>query len=485
MGTDLSAQVAHADFFDAAKVAPLDLRWYGGTVQWGYSLLAPELMALLGVRLTGALAGAAASVALALLLRRTGALRPTLGGIVGAFCVFGNLASGRVTYALGVAFVLCGLWALARDRRILAVVGVLLGAACSPVAGLFAGLAGAALFLGTSERARRVDGVLLGIAGAVPIGVTAALGDAGGWMNISVSDTVRAVAAAVLVAVFVPQRVIRVGAALAALGVLAAFAVHTPVGLNATRLAAMFTLPVLLAYAPRPSRPAPWPRTAAAAALVAVAFVQSPVMVGDLRDMGDPTASRRYFAPLLAQLHARAPVGRVEVLATRNYWESAHVAREFHLARGWLRQADLARNPLFYDGTLDASSYGAWLRDNGVSYVAVPDAPLSWVSRREADIVRGGQPYLMQVWRGADWTLYEVAGRPSIVDGGTLLGTTPTSVSVDLPGPGTYVVRVRWSRWLRAAGAQLRQRPDGWTDLTVRSGGGYRLEGGYTEPPPD
>jgi hypothetical protein len=474
LGTDLSAQVAHADFFDVAGAAPVDLRWYGGTVQWGYSLVVPAVMSVLGVRQTGALAGVVGSVALALLLARTGARRPVLGGIVGAFCVFGNLASGRVTYAVGVAFVLCGLLALAHARRVVAALLVVLGAASSPVAGLFAGLAGAALLAGTSTRRHRIDGVLLGIAGALPMGVTALLSDAGGWMNISVSDTVHAVAAALIVAVCVPQRVIRVGAGLAAVGVLAAFAVHTPVGLNATRLAAMFTLPVLLAYAPLPSRV---PRWAGVVALVAVTFVQSPVMAGDLRAMGDPTASRAYFTPLLSQLRTRTPVGRVEVLATKNYWESAHVAREFPLARGWLRQADLARNPLFYDGTLNAVTYGAWLRDNGVGYVAVPDAPLSWVSRREADLIRQGQPYLTQVWRGTGWTLYEVAGRPSIVDGAVLVATTPTTVTVDVPAPGEYVARVRWTRWLRADGARTRERADGWTTLVVPHPGRVTLRG--------
>ena len=40
---------------------------------------------------------------------------------------------------------------------------------------------------------------------------------------------------------------VRIGALLSALGVVAAFAVHTPVGLNATRLASMFALPVVAA----------------------------------------------------------------------------------------------------------------------------------------------------------------------------------------------------------------------------------------------
>src|SRR5688572_33110516 len=56
LGTDLSAQQARADFFAAAGFTPVDLRWYGGTVQYGYSLVTPLVMAALGTRFTGALA---------------------------------------------------------------------------------------------------------------------------------------------------------------------------------------------------------------------------------------------------------------------------------------------------------------------------------------------------------------------------------------------------------------------------------------------
>jgi hypothetical protein len=170
-------------------------------------------------------------------------------------------------------------------------------------------------------------------------------------------------------------------------------------------------------------------------------------------------------------------VGRVEVLSTRNYWEAAHVSREVYLARGWLRQADLARNPLFYDGSLTAATFEAWLRDNGVSYVAVPGQPLSWVARREGMLVRGGLPYLTEVWRGGDWTLYEVAGRPSIVVGGALVAADASSVTVEVPA-GETLVRVRYSGWLRVdgpAGSRLFRGPNGWTTLVAAVPGRYTL----------
>jgi hypothetical protein len=485
MGTDLSAQVARADFVGAAGLAPVDLRWYGGTVQYGYSLVAPAVMALLGVRLTGAVALVVSTVAFAALLRRTSAPRPVLGAVLGALCFAGNLVSGRTTFALGVAFGLLGLLALTAPwppgwRRAAAAVAVALAATTSPVAGLFAGLAGVALAVPLwRDPVRRWDGVTLAVAAAVGLAPTTLLSDVDGWMNISPWDTTRACVTGLLVAALVPRRPVRVGGVLAAAGVLTAFLVHTPVGLNATRLATMFAVPVLAAYVPlRPS----WTwRAAGAAGLAAVALWQPPLIVADLRDAGNPTADAAYFAPLLAELRARAPVGRVEIPPTRDYWEAAHAAREVHLARGWLRQADLELNPLFFDGALDASTYEAWLRERGVSYVALPTldaADFSWVGRREAALVRGGLPYLTEVWRGEDWTLYEVDGRPSIVDGGTLVAAQADAVTVDLPA-GPTVVRIRYSGWLRVHGPgtpRLEPAPGGWTRVVATVPGRFRID---------
>ena len=41
--------------------------------------------------------------------------------------------------------------------------------------------------------------------------------------------------------------------------------------------------------------------------------------------------------------------------------EAAFVAPVVPIARGWSRQVDTARNPLFYDGPLDADEYEQWL----------------------------------------------------------------------------------------------------------------------------
>ncbi|WP_412544491.1 hypothetical protein [Longispora sp. K20-0274] len=544
LGTDLSAQVARADFFAAHGFTPIDLRWYGGVDQFGYSLVSPALMGGLGTRNTAIFSLLTAALAFAALLVRAGVRRPVLGGVVGALCIAGNLASGRVTYGLGVAFGLLALLALTVPNRGLryggAAVAGLLAGLTSPVAGLFVGLAGAALLLsggrtgGTRGGGTRTAGAVLAAVGALGLGLTGLLFGEGGVMNISAKDTRGAVLVSLLVALFAAHRPVRVGALLSAAGVLAAYLVDTPVGLNATRLAVMFALPVLAAtgttprrpvgagpHAPEQADPAAAPPTAGARVLLPDPFgpesghpdpavthlplrpppgavlapagftparwggailvgalvwwLAPPVVVADLRDAGNPANERSYFTPLITALKEHHAT-RTEVVPTRNYWEAAYVAP---LARGWLRQLDLERNPLLYEnlpgGTkLTADNYRDWLRDNAVSHVAVSDAEPSWLARPEAALVRsGGLPYLTEVWHDEHWRLYAVADPAPVVEG--LVDQDAVSVTFAAEAPGGRLVRVRYSRWLRMPGGTLRPGPGGWTTAEVPGPGLFRV----------
>jgi hypothetical protein len=476
MGTDLAAQVARASFFTGHGYTPIDLRWYAGVDQLGYSLVSQPVMALLGARLTGALALVAASVTLAVLLRRTGAARPLPAAVLGAVCIAGNLVSGRVTYGLGVLFGLVAL-VLLTYRKVgwLAALAALVAAATSPVAGLFLGLAGVALIVS----GRAVSGLLIAVPAAIPLGLTAALFGDGGWMNISRTDALGTVLTGLVVAVLVPVRAIRVGAVLSAAGVLAAALVHTPVGLNATRLVTMFALPVLAGYATR--RVPGW---AVAAALAALCWWQPPVVVSDVRDIGNPTGTSGYFAPLRDRLRQQTLTGRVEIPPTRDYWEAALLG-DVPLARGWLRQADIDRNPLFFAevpgarGTgvaLTPDSYRSWLADQAVQFVAVPDAELSWPGRAEASLVTAGQPYLTEIWSGPHWRLYAVADPQPIVSApATMAGHSASAITFDAPAAGTVAVRVRHYRWLTATGGASVAANGVWTLVRVPAAGRYTL----------
>ncbi|MGX6601776.1 hypothetical protein ACWKSP_06515 [Micromonosporaceae bacterium Da 78-11] len=485
MGSDLSAQVARAGFFTEHGYLPVDLRWYAGVNQLGYSLVSQPVMALLGVRVTGVLSVLGSAVLFAVLLRRTGAARPWPAALLGVVGLIGNLISGRVTYGLGVFFGIVALVALTSPRwRWVVVLPALLASASSPVAGLFLGLAGVALLLS----GRIADGLLVAVPAAVPLALSAGLFGDGGWMNISHADAVRSVVTILLVAALVPARPVRLAGVLSALGVTAAALIHTPVGLNATRLVVMFALPVLAGYAALPTRrftaSRRMPVWAVAPLLLVVCVWQPPVVVADVRDIGNPTASAAYFQPLLDRLGQETLTGRVEVTPTRAYWEAARM-RDVPLARGWLRQADIDRNPLFFTtvpgaaGTgveLTADTYRTWLTDNAVQFVAVPDAELSWPGRAEAAMVTAGLPYLTPVWTDPHWRLYAVTdAQPIVAPPATLTGHTTATLTVQASAAADIVVRVRYYRWLKASGNAVVEPSGVWTLIRVPGPGVYTL----------
>lgn len=463
-GTDLSAAVAHADFAARHPLTPVDLRWYGGTQQFGYSLWSQYVMAALGARLAGALAVLVSAAAVALLLHRAGVRRPALGSAAAGACLALNLVSGRVTYALGLAVGLLALLALGASRRPVAAVLALLASAGSPVAGLFVGVAGVALLL----TGRRADGLALAVPAAVPLLVVGGLFGQGGYNAMSGRDAWTALVLSLAVAAAAPRGVLRVGALLAAAGVLAAYAVHTPVGLNAVRLPVMFAVPLVLAVAP-------WRPLVLAPVLLGLLAVRLPVQTSDLRDADLAVNTPAYFAPLVEELRRRAPTGRVEAVPTVDYWEAVHVAAAVPLARGWLRQQDTLRNPLFFDGTLSPDSYRDWLRDTGVQYVAVPAGEIGFVGAAEAALVRGGLPYLSPVWSSRDWQLFAVAGTPSLADGATVLRSSATEVVLRVDVPGDVLVRVQPSRWLTLSGPGCLE-PDGrWVRLRAAAAGQFTV----------
>ncbi|MEV6345986.1 hypothetical protein [Actinoplanes sp. NPDC051851] len=518
MGSDLAAQTARAAFFAAHGYTPIDLRWYSGVDQLGYSLVSQPVMAVLGVRVTGALTLVAGAVLLTVLLRRTAAERPALGAALGVLAVAGNLISGRVTYGLGVCFGLAALVALTQAARFRWIAGLFaaLTSATSPVAGLFLGLAAAALLLSgwlprvsrpapdTPEhqprrtptltgwlprvsrpgpdtprvQPERWGGALaVGAGAAVPLAASVLLFGDGGWMNISRTDTLHAVVTGLVVALLVPVRPIRIGALLSSAGVLASALIHTPVGLNATRLAVMFALPVLAGYVRLSPRIVP-------ALLVITFWWQPPIVTNDVRDIGNPTAEAGYFTPLRDRLARETLTGRLEIPSTRDYWEAARMG-DVPLARGWLRQADIDRNPLFFttvpgaSGTgvaLTTESYRTWLTERAVQFVAVPDAELAWPGSAEAALIAAGLPYLTEVWSGEHWRLYRVSEpAPIVAAPAALVRQTAAAITLDAPAAGDIPLRVHWYRWLRATGGAEVVRDGDGVVLRVPAAGRYTL----------
>jgi hypothetical protein len=171
-------------------------------------------------------------------------------------------------------------------------------------------------------------------------------------------------------------------------------------------------------------------------------------------------------------------IGRIEVVPLRDHWESVYVADQVPLARGWLRQVDVDRNPLFYsDSPPTAAAYGTWLRSNAVRYLAVaPGQPLDVYGRSEAAIVESRPAYLRLVWHSADWELFEVADPAPFVMPGTLESVTPVAVTVNIAHPGPATIRVSWSSWLTVTGgACLVPAADGWTTMRAPAAGTFTI----------
>ncbi|WBB54319.1 hypothetical protein [Verrucosispora sp. WMMD573] len=480
MGTDLSAQVARAGFAGRNGLAPLDFSWYGGVNQFGYSLYTQMLGALVGVRPVGAVAAVVSAVALAWLLVLTGARRPLLGGLLGAIVLVGNLASGRITFAVGLMWALLALCLVAWPRGTrwwrLAAAGAaaVLATAASPVAGLFLGLAGGALLVLDVWRDRRpgTAALVLCLAPLVTVAPMAALFGNGGRQPFSAESLRINLALAVVVLALVPVRALRVGAALTALLLVAAYHLPSPIGSNALRLPMLFALPIVAAYVGLGRR---W----LAALLVALFWWQSPVMTNDIARRGAAPAYAAFHEPLLNDLERRGPVGRIEVVPLRDHWESAFVAAAVPLARGWERQVDVGRNPLFYDGSLDAGRYGEWLRRNAVSYVAIaPDAALDRYGQDEATLVLAGQPYLREVGRPGQWRLYQVLDpAPLVSPPAQLVTSDDAGVRFTVDAPADVLVRVRWSRWLSLSAGDgcLSATPDEWVTVRARTAGTFEV----------
>lgn len=461
VGGDLVAQQWWASWAASSGAHPVDLGWYAGSPAVSYSLTAPWVLSLVGPAVAGVVSTTAGATATAALLLRAGAVRPRLAGAAAAGTFAADQLSGRTTFALGTAvglaaLLLAGSQAHPARRRAGAALLAALAGSLSPVAAAFLGLAAAAWWLSAwssspadgrrrPHRGRTVDTAALLLGAVTPLAAMTALGAAGGPMTGSAHQLLAAIlATAVVVAVLGPdQRLLRVGGALTGVALLASWLVPDPLGSNTTRLVLLFALPVLVGAARRD-------RIVVGLTAALVVWLLPPLVP---RDLGarDTTAFERATAPMLRELAAREPVGRVEVVPLATH-QDALLADRVPLARGWTRQLDVARSRLFYDGTLDAGSYLAWLRARGVSWVALAEQRTDWAARAEAALVRDGVPGLTRVWSDALWTLYAVDG-PGVVQGpAELVSSDRREVVLDVASAGTVRVALFWDERLSVSG---------------------------------
>jgi len=399
---DLAAATFRAELFERNGFQTFNELWYSGHNLLSYSVLYPPAAALLGVREAGA-AGVVAAAALFALLARAhftprAALLASLWFAAGAAAW---LLTGRMPFLLAVPLGLAAV--LVADRGHAAWAGALaaLAALTSPVAGLFAALAGAALAL-TGERR---TGLAIALGGLLPILVLNLAWPVGGFEPFRFSALIAVPLLAVAVVWLVPERyrALRTGAVLYAALALLVFVVPNALGGNVTRLGALLAGPVMALVL--------WPRGrwVVLAVSVPLLYWQLVAPVRDYRKAaGDPATERAFFAPLLAELERLPPATRIQIPPTENRWEAAYVAPTQPIARGWLRQLESDDFDLFTDSNLTPAAYRDWLARHRVGYVAVPDADLDYLAEDEVELIDSGLPFLRPVWSGDGWRLYRV-----------------------------------------------------------------------------
>jgi hypothetical protein len=479
VGTDLSAALARAGWASRYPGSAYLFNWYGGIHPASYSLLAPYLLAAVGTRLAMALAAVVSAVLLTTLLVRHHVARPRAAALWVAVALWTELSAGRAAFTLGLAAAL-GCVAAAdvsrprsRARLLAAAVLALLSSLLSPVAALFLGVAAAAL----AVTRHWAECAAIAVAAALPLGVMAAFSD-GGVQPMGVQNWLPPLLAAAGVLVLIPRRwrLVRAGAVFYGIGVIVATAVPTLVGSNVARLGELLTGPLLAGMAGTGSVRRRW---LLAAGLAAAAVWQVAQPADDLAQGNAPPYAPQTAALVreLAALHA--DTARVEAVPQYGHWESQELASAVPLARGWERQVDTERNPLFYGGILTPSAYHAWLRYNAVRFVALSSATPDPAAVAEAATIRAGQPWLVPVWHDAFWRLYRVTGtNPLASPPATVTGSTPAQITLRMSRAGTTVVRVHWSPLLRAAGANVTRRGP-WTQLSVTRPGVYHLSAPY------
>jgi len=542
-GGDIAAQDQWAEFAKLHPGSAYNFSWYGGMHPVSYSVISPYIMAVLGVRTTLIVAGILAATLTSLLLVQLPAVKhPLWPSLAAALAMAGNAVSGRVTFALGTMFAVGAVgaivawpatWRLADRRRRLvqgtaAIVMAVLATFSSPVAGFFLGLIAAALWLCR----RRAAAYVLGIPPVLVVLLSAVAFPFDGKQPMHWNSTIMPLLIAVFVWLVVPTawRVVRLTMVIYVVAVLFAWLVPTPIGTNVVRLALIFGTVALLAPVCAGSDRNPLahrrlgrlaqrlPRRLFVVCAILTSLIWQGAVAGVDAVHERPDAAWRYdINVLLHQLAIRGTkLGRVEVVPSRSHREASALAPYVNLARGWNRQADLERNPLFYDTKqpLTAATYETWLQRWAVRYVVLPPGQPDGAAVAEAGLIEGGLPYLKLVWSNPDWRLYRVLDATPLADPpAAVTSFTATEIVLTVPRAATVLVRVPSSPWLSLVDAhgqplpapaqpadgsapvntlgcltQLRepvvpgQPEDVWTVLHAPAAGTYRIAAPYKLP---
>jgi hypothetical protein len=481
---DLAAHIFRSELFGREGFTIWNGQWYGGHHTPAYSILSPPLGWILGVQVLGALSAVASTIGFTELARRHWGARAARWGTIWFAAGSATLiATNRIPFALGTAFGVAAALALQRDRRVLAPLLAVLSAISSPVAGLFVAMGGASYALaarGEGVPIKRRDGLALAAGGFIPPVLLTVAFPEGGYAPFPFTAYLPIPLFALAALVILPrsERTLRIAVVLYALGATVALMVDTAMGGNAVRLGALAAGPVLACALA--GRGLTRPVVPLVALLAALGFWQWSAAARDLyKAATDPVAEASYFDPVREYLRLLPDQRRVEIPFTLGHWEGAEVAAEAPLARGWLRQLDTGRHPIFYKGGLNELTYASWLSENAVRYVALPDAKPDRSSYRERALIENGLPYLKLRATFDHWRIYEVTlPAPFVISEKgsniTLEQLGSDQVLLRVKKPGTALVRVRWTPYWLAKGGCV-ERADQWTRVTAEKEGFLRL----------
>lgn len=325
---DLAAQYAWTDFAIKHPDSAYNLSWYGGMHPASYSLISPYIMGWLGVRTTAVLAGTLSASLGALLLVRCGVRKPLVPALWLAFALWCDVASGRVTFALGMFFALLSAVLLfggpvTRLPRLLAAAAAgAVATMCSPVAGLFIEILAAALFLVR----RRRDAYILAAGPPLVIGVTSLLFPSYGIQPFTWYFAVLTAATAVAIAAVVPRewRIVRAASWTYAAGAVLSWVIPSPIGSNVERFALLFGGTAFLCAALAAPGARGWKTVVTYAGFAAVAIWTVAGPAADLINTAPVSATIAHAEPLIHELaRIDADDGRVEVVPLRTHWEAA------------------------------------------------------------------------------------------------------------------------------------------------------------------
>jgi hypothetical protein len=502
---DLAAHLFRAAMFKEQGFAVWNNYWYGGNEVLGYSVLFPAVSSVLTPQLAAALAATGTATVFTALARRHFGDRALAGAILFAAATAADLYSGRLAFAFGALPALAAVLALDSRRTVTACLLAVAAALCSPVAALFAALVAGGYVLGgvqlalqapaespqlaAVDRARSaviaaLPGVAVIVAALAPVLLISWIFPQGGSEPFAFTTMLPLVGISVIAVILMPRELVRLraGVALYAVATLALYLIPTPIGSNIARMGTFAALPLatLVCWGRRP-------RLLALVFLPLLYVGWSPSVRDGIAGNVDHTASTAFYRPLLRFLdrQAAAPGAapfRIEIPFTSFHWEAYEIATRFSLARGWERQLDIRYNHIFYGGKLTAGTYERWLHDNAVRFVAISSATPDYSARAEVALIDSGLPYLHRVFRSSHWRVYRVADATPIVQAPAVLQRlTAGSLTIRVPKPGTYELRMRFTPYWRLSAGAGCVAPDGnWTNLTVRRAEEVRLSTSFS-----